>query len=118
MVFYLHLHVYLPIKSIPKVDSRTMNNLKTFVLGGSYIVITSVKISYKLDVPDHGLGTNSLKSSNVGADMTFASRPFQSQKGSLVGVDGTIYWQKSLMIALVATILVIRSGLQGFQRAY
>ena len=57
-----------------KTDTiASQNNLKTFVLGGSYVQLKSVKNKF---VQNHGLwisaSTMSLKSSKVGADMTLA----------------------------------------------
>ena len=59
------------------MHSHTVNNHKTFVLGGSYIQYNSDKnmlFSHGLKIPTP---TGSLKSSKVGADITMAGRPFQ-----------------------------------------
>ena len=54
-----------------------MNILKTFMLAGSYVQLKSVKnmlftINRRIPAPGR-----SLKSSNIGADITLAGRPFQ-----------------------------------------
>ena len=57
-----------------------MNNHKTFVLGGSYIQLKSDKNMFTVRVLGYlhqQPATRSLKSSEAGADIALAGRPFQ-----------------------------------------
>ena len=75
------------------MHSHTVNNLKTFVLEGSYIQLNSDKnmlFSHGLKIPTP---TGSLKSSKVGADITMAGRLFQRQT-----VDGKTDYRISSII--------------------
>ena len=77
----------------------TVNNLKTLVQGGSYVQLKSVKnMLFTVTVLGYQHWWGSW-SSIVGADMAMAGRLFQRrEKGSLVGVDGTILYQESLLM--------------------
>ena len=83
---------------------RTVNNHKKIRAGR---LLCTTKFSKKHVVHSYGLNIPALmrilKSSIVGADMALAGRLFQrptadGEKGSIVGVDGTIWYQESLLM--------------------